>query len=37
VRSPAPHHFVVGPLLPGTPRSGDPHRLNLETIFVTGQ
>ena len=34
---PAAHRFVVGVRAPGAPPSADPHRLDLETIFVAGQ
>jgi len=37
LRAPAPHRFVVGIRAPGAPPSPDPHRLDLETIFVAGQ
>ena len=37
LREPALHRFVVGVRVPGTPPAPDPHRLDLETIFVAGQ
>jgi len=37
LRTPGVHRFLVGARAPGAAPSTDPHRLDLETIFVAGQ
>ena len=37
IRQQASHRFLIGPRVPGAAPSSDPHRLDLETIFVAGR